>query len=299
VRKSIKNLSLAVVALGAFSLTACMSDSVSSKEEGFGTVVVTTKTSNVNRLGKSGLGKSSTITLDSLIITAISNAATPDTVVVRLVPGDSGFTSTATADQEDIGIVLNLKALRSWTIYAKTIDANDSIIQSGSVAVNNLYAGQNRIVSLTASPNFTIYTAKFNLPDSIFSPTGLFGQNITLTKLELLIDDEVKDDSIATLTSGVNINLAYDYVGPDADSVTLKVYGHIDSAEAPYNAGSNLLYTKKVAVSSLVAAPATNTVPLTWMGPTLGHAELSIDIEKVGIVNIDGTTDPVILAKKK
>jgi hypothetical protein len=298
VRKSIKNLSLAVVALGAFSLTACMSDSVSSKEEGFGTVVISTKTSNVNRLGKSGLGKSSVITLDSLIVTAISNAATPDTVVVRLVPGDSGFSSTATADQ-DIGIVLNLKALRSWTIYAKTIDANDSIIQSGSVVVNNLYAGQNRIVSLTASPNFTIYTAKFNLPDSIFSPTGLFGQNITLTKLELLVDGSVKDDSIATLTSGVNINLSYDYVGPDADSVTLKVYGHIDSADAPYNSGSNLLYTKTVAVSGLVAAPASNTVPLLWQGPTLGHADLTVEIEKVGTVNIDGTTDPIILAKKK
>lgn len=297
-RKSIKNLTLGVVALGALSLTACMSDGPSApKEEGYAAVVLSTKTSNVNRLGKAGLGKSSTITLDSLIVTAISNAATPDTVVVRLVVGDSGFSSVATSDQ-NVGIVLNLKALRSWTISAKTIDVNDSVIQSGSVAVNNLYAGQTRVVSLTASPNFTIYTAKFNLPDSIFSPTGLFGQNITLTKIELLVDNQVKDDSIATLTSGVNINLSYDYVGPTADSVTLKVYGNISNADAPYNSGSNLLYKKTVAVSSLVAAPASNTVPLTWQGPTLGHADLTVDIEKVGTVNIDGTTDPIILAKK-
>jgi hypothetical protein len=301
VRKSIKNLGLSLIAVGAFALTACMSGNsnpAGSGEEGYATVLVQTKTSNVNRLSKPGLSKSSVITLDSLYVTAISDAATPDTVSVKLAVGDSGFSASAIADQ-NVGIVLNLKALRSWTISARTVDVNDSIIQSGSVSVPTLKAGQTRVVNLVANPNFTIYNATFNFPDSIFSPTGNFGQNLTLTKIELLVDGAVVANRNATLAPDTNHVLSYDYVGPDADSVTLKVYGNIDSADAPYDAGNNLLYSKTVAISSLVAVyPIANTVPLTWRGPVQGVADLNVEIKKVGTVDITGTTNPVILNKK-
>jgi len=191
---------------------------------------------------------------------------------------------------------LNLKALRSWTISAKTIDQNDSIIQTGSVAVNNLFAGQTRVVTLSATPIFTMYSATFNLPDSIFSPTGNFGQNITLTKIELLVDGVVKDDTTATLAPATNHVLSYDYVVAANDSITLKVYGNISNADAPYNSGSNLLYTATVAKASLVAVyPTANTVALAWQGPVRGIADLTVEIEKVGQVAINGTTNPTIL----
>jgi hypothetical protein len=300
-RKFTKHLAVAAVSVAALALSACIgsgSNPASSDDSGFATVVLQTKTSNVNRLSKPGLGKSAKITLDSLYVTAISNAATPDTVRVKLAVGDSGFVDTATIDQ-NISITLNLKALRNWTITARTVDVNDSVVQSGSVAVNNLYAGQVRVVNLVANANYKIYTSRFNMPDSIFSPTGNFGQNITLNKIEMLVDGVVKDDSVATLAPSTNYDLSFDYVSLTADSVTLKVYGNISNADAPYNAGTNLLYSKTVAVSSLVAVyPAVNTVALDWKGPVIGHASLTVQVQKVGQIAISATTDPVILSKK-
>jgi hypothetical protein len=296
VRKSIKNITLGALSLGAFALVGCMSNSATGpQQDEYGTVVLQTKTNDVNRLSKPGLGKSALITLETLTITAISNATTPDTVITTLSVGDSGFTDVSTDDQT-INITLNLKALRSWTISAKTTDANDSVIQSGSVSVTNLKAGEVQIKTLNATPNFTMYTANFNFPDSIFSPTGLFGQKVNLTKIELLVDGVVKDDSLTAFADSTDYELAYDYVGPDADSVTLKVYGNLTGATTPWNAGNNLLYSKTVAITSLNAVyPAANNVSLTWRGPTGGAVDLTVEIEKVGQVAIDGYTPPVVL----
>ncbi len=302
-RNFTKHLSLAAVSVAVLVLSACFGTASNpvSTSEGEATVVIQTKTNNVNRLSKPGLGKSAAITLDSLIVTAISNASTPDTVIVKLGVGDSGFSSVATSDQ-NIGIVLNLKALRNWTISAKTIDVNDSIIQEGSVVTGNLFAGQTKIVTLNATPNYTIYTATFNFPDSIQSPTGNFKQKITFNKIELFFDGVMADDSVGTLAPSVNQVLSYDYVPTGVlapDSVTLKVFGNIENADTPWNAGSNLLYDTTVAISTLSAVyPATNSVPLLWRGPVDGVVDLTVEIEKVGQVAIDGETNPIVLSKK-
>lgn len=303
-QKFTKHFAIAAVSLATLALSACMSSGenpAGSTSEGYATVVVQTKASNVNQLSKPGLGKSATITLDSMYVTAISDAATPDTVIVKLGVGDSGFSATATSDQ-NVGIVLNLKALRNWTISAKTLDVNDSIVQSGSVVTGNLFAGQTKVVTLNANPRYRIYTATFSLPDSVFSPTGNFGQNVTLNKIEMWIKGTKVDDSVGTLAPGVNQVLSYDYVDTlvnETDSLQLKVYGNIDSADAPYDTGSNLLYTRTVALSSLTAVyPAVNSVSLNWQGPVVGIADLTVSIQKVGTTAVNGTTDPTVLSKK-
>jgi hypothetical protein len=293
--KSIKNIALAAVALGAFSLTACMSSgssAVGPRSDEFGTVVIQANTKNLNSLSKPGLGKASIIELDSLIITAISNAVVPDTVVVRLAVGDSGFVATSTITQ-NINVTLSLKALRSWTISARTVDGNDSTIHTGTTNVNNLLAGQVRVVNLSANPLFVMYKAKFNFPDSIFSPTGLFGQKISLSKIVLIVDGAGLDSLSGSLADSTDYEVAYDYVALDADSVSLKVYGTLEGASAPWNTQS-LLYTKTVAIANLTVN-SVNPVTLNWVGPPGGVANLQVEIGRVGLYEIDGVTPPIVL----
>jgi hypothetical protein len=295
-RNSIKKLALGLVALGAFSLTACMSSGsnvAAGNNDQYGIVVVQANTKNLSSLSKPALGKSSVISLDSLIVTAISNAATPDTVTVKLAVGDSGFKDTSTINQ-NISITLNLKALRSWTISAKTIDVNDSVIHTGSATVNNLQAGQVRAVNLSATPKFAMYKATFNFPDSIYSPTGLFGQKLDISKIELIIDGVVVDDSVATFLDSTNYVLNYDYVATTADSVTLKVYGYLPTSDSTWSSVQNLLYTKTRAISSL-STLSLNNVALDWVGPVNGAANLTVQIGKVGTYDISAGIPPVIL----
>lgn len=295
---SIKKLTLGALTLGAISLTGCMSSGsniAGPGEEGYATIYVQAKTSNVNRLSKPGLGKSSVIELENLIVRAISNASTPDTVTVTLEVGDSGFASSASTDQS-IALEMSLKALRSWTLYSYTVDVNDSVIQYDSVVVGNLFAGQTKLVTINPKPLWTMYNATFNFPDSIFSPTGLFGQKVNITKIELWIDTVLVDSETDSFEPDTNYVLAYDYVAPSADSVALVVYGNIDSASAPYNSGNNILYSKTVSIASLVETyPTPNSVPLVWKGPTGGVLDITVDIDKVGIVAIEGVTEPEVL----
>lgn len=302
-RKFTKHIAVTAVSVAALALSACIGSGSNpiASDEGVATVVVQTKANNINQLSKPGLGKGAAITLDSLYVTAISNAATPDTVIVKLGVGDSGFSATATNDQ-NINIVLTLKALRNWTISARTVDVNDSIVQSGSVTTGNLFAGQTKLVTLNAKPRYKIYTAKFSLPDSIQSPTGNFKQNVTFNKIEMWIKGVKRDDSTGTLAPADTQILSYDYTDTTVsagDSLTLKVFGTIDSTD-DYESGSNLLYSRTVALSSLNAVfPAVNTVTLTWQGPKDAAADLTVAIQKVGQVAVTGTTDPVVLSKKK
>src|SRR5690606_31103244 len=76
-RNSLKKLALGVVALGAFSLTACMNSgsAVGPESNENATVFVTTKMKNVNTLSKPGLAKLTPIKLTTLRITAVSDIA--------------------------------------------------------------------------------------------------------------------------------------------------------------------------------------------------------------------------------
>lgn len=306
-RKLTRHLTIAAVSTVALALTACMSSgsnpaAATSEDPGYATVLVSTKTKNVNRLSKPGLGKAAAIELKNLVVEAISDAATPDTVTVTLAVGDSGFAADPTQNQ-NVAIVLELKALRNWTISARTIDQNDSVIQEGDTTTGTLYAGQVKTLPLIATPNYTMYTAKFNFPDSISSQTGNVKQSISLTKAELLIDGVLRADTTGTLVDSAR--LSYDYVPSSAGTVTLKVYGNIENGagidpltDTAWSTGSHLLFLGSVAVSELDANQS-NVVPLVWQGPAGGSAELTVEIKAVGKVDIDGTIDPVVLPKKQ
>lgn len=298
-RNSIKKIALGFVAIGAFALTACMSSGsnlAANDQDGQGTVVLQTRTGNVNKLSKPGLGKASVIQLEKLVITAISNAATPDTVTIELAVGDSGFKDTSTIDQT-IAVPLSLKALRTWKITAVTTDVNDSTIHtSDTVTVTNLLAGQTRLATLNVNPEYSMYKATFNFPDSIFSPTGLFGQSVEFSRIEFLVDGVVKADleaGILPFEADSNYQVAYDYVSVNASNVTLKVYGTISGASVPWDAES-VLYEKTVAISSL-STLSVNSVPLDWVGPTGGNVNLTVQIGRVGTYEIEAGMDPIIL----
>src|SRR5690606_28839252 len=143
-RNSLKKLTLGVIALGAFSLTACMNSgsAVGPESSDNATVFVTTKMKNINTLSKPGLAKLTPIELTTLRITAVSDIAGTrtlgeDSVVVEFDAGDvvgdgpGTFLDDATADQQ-FNVKLSLRPLRSWTITVETIDDEDSVIQSGT-----------------------------------------------------------------------------------------------------------------------------------------------------------------------
>lgn len=295
-RNSIKNLALGLAVVGATALTACMggtSNPVVSSDE-FGTVVVQARTSNVNQLSKPGLGKSAVITLDELVITLTSDASDDSTITLGV--GDSGFVAASDTDQT-ISLVLNLKALRTWTITVKTFDTNDSLIQTGTDSVVNLLAGQVRALTLNANPLFTMYKATFNFPDSIYSPSGLFGQKLDISKIELAIDEVSVAVDSQSFNADSNYVLTYDYVSIDADSITINVYGKLPTSDSTWSDVENLLYTKTRATSSLSTTSLT-TVPLDWEGPVDGGVELEIKIGKVGLFDVEATTDSTVLSKK-
>lgn len=345
-RKSFKNMTLAVVALGAFSLTACMSSgsSVAVKDDENATVFVSAKMKNVNTLSKPGLGKLTPITLTTLRITAVSDKVgaktlNEDSVVVTYSVGDTlqkevgdtvVFSSSATADIE-FSRELSLRPLRSWTLKVETLDDQGDVIQSGTANLGQLFAGQVKGVSVNAGALYDNYKAKFNFDDSITSATGTISrQDMKVTKVSMRIGSDsvfaplggdtafvvtydttdfnppmVIDTTIDTiLLVAPNINHFLNIykvdtakAGPaSTDSVYLNIYGYLPQGTA--NGGSVtapiLLYTKTQALKSLNKV-STNTVTLNWVGPTTGVADMTIEISKVGTIDIDVVTPPDVI----
>lgn len=323
-RKSIKNLILAVVALGAFSLTACMSSG--SKVAGPGsednaTVFVTAKVKNVNTLSKPGLGKLTPITLTTLRITAVSDKVGAktlgeDSVVVEYSVGDTLakgpnpgdtvlFADTATADL-DFSLQLSLRPLRSWTLKVETIDNEDDVIQTGTSNLGTLFAGQVKGVSVNAGALYDNYAATFKFADSITSATGTISrQDIKVTSFSMVIGADTAFDTAAVRANGVtpDVNHVLEIFKVDSalagsaqDSVYLKVYGFLP--QGPDNGGTAaspiLLYKAAKALGELSRSSATN-VDLDWVGPVTGVADMTISISKVGTIEITAVTPPEVI----
>lgn len=316
-RNSLKKIALGVVALGAFSLTACMNSGSQVGPEANdqnATVFVSAKMKNVNTLSKPGLGKLSPITLTTLRITAVSDIAGAkvlgeDSVVVEFTVGDSVGTDTlshlATNDQA-FNVELSLRPLRSWTITVETIDDENSVIQSGTENLGTLFAGQVKLLSVNASALYNNYEATFNFADSITSASGSISrQDVKITSFTMGIAADLAIDSAAVRANGVatDTNLLLNIYKVDtalassaADSVTLNVYGFLP--QGPDFGGTEaapiLLYTGTKALNGLSSSSAT-TVTLTWVGPTTGVADLNVTISKVGTIQINVGTDPEVI----
>lgn len=318
-RNSLKKLTLGVIALGAFSLTACMnSGSAVGPESGDNaTIFVTTKMKNINTLSKPGLAKLTPIELTTLRITAVSDIAGPrilgeDSVVVEFNAGDvvgegpGTFLDDATEDQE-FNVKFSLRPLRSWTITVETIDDEDSVIQSGTASLGILYAGEVKGLSVTADANYNNYEATFNFEDHITSTSGSVDeQDLKITSFAMTIQSEtafgVPAGAATEVVPNVDHKLSIYKVKTalatsTTDSVSLKVYGYLP--QGPDSGGTLLdpilLYSGAAALNDLSGTSAT-TVTLDWVGPVTGTVDdLEITISKVGTIQIDAVTDPEII----
>lgn len=319
-RNSIKKLALGVIALGAFSLTACMSSGSSVGPEANSaekaTVFVTAKMKNVNTLGKPGLAKLSPITLTTLRITAISNVvpgSSLDTVVHTFAVGDTiSGNDTLSHDAEvtqNFAARLDLTPLRSWTITVETLDDEGSVIQAGTKSLGVLYAGEIKTLGVDAFSLYNNYKANFNFADSITSYTGTVSrQEITITSFSMEIAADFAVDSAADFNAGVATNVAHTLNifkvdtalggASSAQSVYLNVYGYLPQADSSLGGTASapiLLYSGSKLLKELSSASATN-VDLEWKGPTMGKVEdLTISISKVGTIEIDAVTPPTVI----
>jgi len=231
-------------------------------------------------LGKVGaLSKTATIDLRKLILEAVSSATPADTVRdTATVTGNSAVTVLRT---------LTLKPLRNWTVNAKTLDAKDSVIHSGSTASFYVKPADTAAVSLNLASRFAMYQANFNtLPDSIASSVSGTGKDkLNLNRVVLKVDGVVRGDSVLAsgyFAGGANISLYFDYITPGSHTVTLEGYGVLHTY-------AGLLYSGSSTFSVSAGNDATQAVTLGWVGPTTGTGKLTVTLGKVGKVIVNGT----------
>ncbi len=237
-------------------------------------------------LGKVGaLSKSSTINLSKLILTAVSSATPADTV-----------RDTAAVSGNDVVTVLRtltLKPLRNWVVTAKSLDAKDSVIHTGSTASFFVKPADTTAVSLNLTSRFAMYQANFNtLPDSIASSTSGTGKDkLNLNRVVLKVDGIIRGDSVLASTffaGGANVSLYFDYITPGSHTVTLEAYGSLHTY-------SGILYSGASTFSVTAGNDDTRAVTLNWVGPTTGTGKLTVTLGKVGKVIVNGTVPGTVL----
>ena len=237
-------------------------------------------------LGKVGvLSKSSAIDLRKLILTAVSSATPPDTVSdTASVSGNGAVTVLRT---------LTLKPLRNWTVSAKTVDAKDSVIHSGSSSPFFVKPADTAAVSLNLASRFAMYQANFNtLPDSIASTASGTGKDkLNLNRVVLKVDGVVRADSVLAsgyFSGGANVSLYFDYIAPGSHTVTLEAYGAL-------HAYAGILYSGSSTFSVAAGNDDTRAVTLNWVGPTTGTGKLTVTLGKVGKVIVNGSVPGAVI----
>ncbi|MDB5048292.1 MAG: hypothetical protein JWO30_1363 [Fibrobacteres bacterium] len=231
-------------------------------------------------LGKVGvLGKTSAITLSKLVLTAVSSATPPDTV--RDTSAVSGNA------QVSVLRVLTLAPLRNWVVSAKSLDAKDSVIHSGSSASFFVKPADTADVSLNLTSRFAMYEARFNtVPDSISSTLPGTGKDkLNLNRVVLLVDGVIKADSSlpagSYFSANQSVNVFWDYITPGSHTVTLEAYGAL-------HAYSGKLYSGASTFTVTAGNDDTRSITLDWVGPTTGTGKLTVTLGKVGKVVING-----------
>jgi hypothetical protein len=263
----------------AISLSACGSGPKSVAVDEHATSPSNAAVKSTIVLGKVGvLSKTSTISLQKLILTAVSSATPADTVRdTATVSGNSQVTVLR---------VLTLAPLRNWTISAVSKDAKDSVIHQGTTASFFVKPADTAEVTLNLTSRFSMYQANFNtLPDSISSSVSGTGKDkLNLNRVTLLVDGVVKADSI--LSSGYfagnqSVSIFWDYIAPGSHTITLEAYGVLHNYTGKLYSGSSTF-------SSTAGTDDTRSVTLNWVGPTTGTGRLTVTIGKVGKVTING-----------
>ncbi len=237
-------------------------------------------------LGKVGtLSKGSAINLSKLILTAVSSASPADTV---------RDTSTVSGNaQVTVLRVLTLAPLRNWTVTAKSLDAKDSVIHTGSTSAFFVKPADTASVTLNLTSRFAMYEANFNsLPDSISSSTSGTGKDkLNLNRVVLKVDGVIKADSL--LASGYfsgnqNVQVFFDYIAPGSHTVTLEAYGVLHTY-------SGILYSGASTFTAVAGVDDTKSLSLNWVGPTTGTGKLTVTLGKVGKVTVNGALPGTVI----
>jgi hypothetical protein len=198
--KSFKSLFLGTAVLAATVLGGCFLNDggKSDKQDEAAQLSFKFKVKDVESLSKSGLGKSSAITLSKLVVTLTSSVGSDAVIRDTILASDTGdFTSDANDDQQ-ITKQYAVKPLRNWTVQVKTLDVNDSIIHGASAIASNLEIGETRALTLNLVSKFVVYRAKFYLPDSLgSSDTNVTQkQKLYINRFMMVVDgDTVRDTS--------------------------------------------------------------------------------------------------------
>jgi hypothetical protein len=237
-------------------------------------------------LGKVGvLSKTSTINLAKLVLTAVSSATPADTVRdTSVVTGNAQVVSVRT---------LTLAPLRNWVVTAKSLDAKDSVVHSGSSASFFVKPADTADVTLNLTSRFAMYEARFNsLPDSISSSVSGTGKDkLNLNRVVLLVDGVIKADSVLAsgfFSANQNVNVFWDYITPGNHTVTLEAYGVLHTF-------TGKLYSGSANFTVTAGTDDTRTLNLNWVGPTTGTGKLTVTLGKVGKVIVNGALPGTVI----
>jgi hypothetical protein len=237
-------------------------------------------------LGKVGvLSKGSAINLAKLVLTAVSSATPADTVRdTSLVSGNAQVTVLRS---------LTLAPLRNWVVTAKSLDAKDSVVHSGSSSSFFVKPADTAAVTLNLTSRFAMYEARFNsLPDSISSSVSGTGKDkLSLNRVVLLVDGVIKADSVLAsgyFSANQNVNVFWDYITPGNHTVTLEAYGALHTF-------TGKLYSGSANFTVAAGADDTRSVTLNWVGPTTGTGKLTVTLGKVGKVIVNGALPGTVI----
>ncbi len=266
--------------------SACSRNRTAVGPEDDARLVLGVQLENVNlRAGEgAGLGKSSEIILQHLILTLTSSVESDPVIRDTILAGAEGFSPNAMMPQQ-VSASYNVRALRSWTIDVQTRDINDSLIHFATTTVGNLGLGETRGVLLNLASRFAVYSAGFVLPDSIGSVTGEFREQLKVNRFVIVVDgDTVRDTTRPAqqyfAPAPARHVVDYNYARVDAShTVALYVYGDLNDWPAGLP-----LYSGAFVISS----PDSSYTPvLAWTGPSTGMPGLEVTLGAVNVVNIE------------
>lgn len=171
----------------------------------------------------------------------------------------------------------NLAALKDWTLFAKTLDTQDSVIHSGSTTCKVL-PRQAATANLDLGALYSMLKAKiYPIRDSV-------------TRCQLLVNGIVKASSSFAKQSliGDTVRLAFDYLKTNTPQrITMNAFGDMYGFDT-------LLYAGDSTINSSPGASDRYVVSLKWVGPSkppAGQASMSVAIGEVGTTNVEGQID--------
>lgn len=278
---------IAIAGVGAF-LAGCLNGGTDAVSENGTRIQLQTNLKDVGATREGGLGKASVITLDRLIVTL----ASVDTVIRDTVLAGTGtFVSDASVDQS-YSRAFAITPLRNWTVVAKTLDVNDSVVHYDSVAVPSLFIGETRNVTLELASRFVMYEAKFAVPDSLRSSQSGMSQGLDVRRFVMIVDGDTVADSTATPrflptvpgTTPVVHTVRYDYINSGTSpDVLLQFFGR------PAGFETDTLLFQHIFVDVDPSNPNPDGVAPEYVGPGANGisgavAGMVVNIGKVGTV---------------